>query len=47
METNGQTPSEPQDPEKSHGLRNIMNMIILIAGLVGAWFLMDWLMNGK
>jgi len=39
--------NEPQDPEESHGLMNILKMIILIAGLVGAWFLLDWLINGK
>ncbi|MCK9420409.1 MAG: hypothetical protein M0R70_13650 [Nitrospirae bacterium] len=47
MEKNGLTSSEPPDPEKSHGFRNILNTIILIAGLVGAWFLLDWLMGGK
>lgn len=37
----------PQDPEKSHGLTNIMRMIILLAVLVGAWFLLDKLISGK
>jgi hypothetical protein len=47
MEKDKQTPSEPQEPEKSHGLSNILRIIILVAGLVGAWFLLDWLINGK
>jgi hypothetical protein len=42
-----QRPSEPQEPEKSHGLSNILRMIILVAGLAGAWLLLDWLINGK
>jgi hypothetical protein len=42
-----QIPSGPQDPETSHGLLNIMKMLILIAILVGAWFLLDWLISGK
>jgi len=47
MEKNKQTPSEPRDPEESHGYQNIMKMIILIAVLVGAWILLDWLISGK
>jgi hypothetical protein len=39
--------NEPQGPEESHGLLNILKLIILIAALVGAWFLLDWLINGK
>jgi hypothetical protein len=37
----------PQDAEKSHGLANIVRMIILFAVLVGAWFLLDRLISGK
>jgi hypothetical protein len=47
VEKDNQHPSEPQEPEKSHGLSNILRMIILVAGLAGAWFLLDWLINGK
>ncbi len=47
MEKNRQASPEPQDSEKSHGLPNIMKMIILVAVLVGAWFLLDRLINGK
>jgi hypothetical protein len=36
-----------QESEKSHGLSNIVRFIILVAGLVGAWFLLDWIINGK
>jgi hypothetical protein len=36
----------PEHPEKDPGFRNIAQWILLIAVLVGAWFLLDWLMNG-
>jgi hypothetical protein len=39
--------NEPQDPQESQGLSNILRLIILVALLVGAWFLLDWLINGK
>ncbi len=39
--------NEPQGPEESHGLLNILKLIILVAILAGAWFLLDWLINGK
>jgi hypothetical protein len=35
------------DAEKDPGFRNIFKWIILIAVLAGAWFLLDWLINGK
>jgi hypothetical protein len=38
---------DSQDPEKDPGLRNIAKWIFLIAVLVAAWFLLDWLINGK
>jgi len=47
MKKNNQAQSEAQEPEKSHGLLNILKMIILVLILVGAWFLLDWLINGK
>jgi hypothetical protein len=47
MENDKQTQSEPQDPEKSHGLQHILKLILLVAVLVGAWFLLDWLISGK
>jgi hypothetical protein len=37
----------PEGAEKSHGLSNILRMIILVAVLAGAWFLLDWLINGR
>ena len=46
MEKENQTPPEPQDDEKSHGLLNILKLIFLVVVLVGAWFLLDWLING-
>jgi hypothetical protein len=47
MKKDNQAHSDAQEPEKSHGLLNILKMIILISILVGAWFLLDWLINGK
>lgn len=47
MNKDNQIPSEPQESEKSHGFLNILKMIILVAILAGAWFLLDWLMNGN
>ena len=47
MEKNSQTPSDSQNPEKDPGYRNVLKLIILIVGLVGAWYLLDWLINGK
>ena len=45
MEKNGHTSSDPQDPKKSRGFRNILDAILLLAGLAAAWFLMDWVMD--
>jgi len=42
-----QSQPDPQDPEKGHGLQNILKLILLVAVLVGAWFLLDWLISGK
>ena len=47
MDKNNQNRSDPQDAEESHGYQNILKMVIFIAVLVGAWFLLDWLINGK
>jgi len=48
---NRQPASDSPGPEKSRGLRNILDVILLLAGLAAAWFLMDllmdWLMVGK
>jgi hypothetical protein len=47
MKKGNQNRSDSQDPERSRGLLNILKVIILIAVLVGAWFLLDWLINGR
>ena len=47
MEKNNQTSSDSQNPEKNPGYRNVLKLIILIVVLVGAWFLLDRLINGK
>lgn len=51
MEENGQASPGPPEPKKSRGLRNILDAILLLAGLAIAWFvmdrLMDWLMGAN
>jgi hypothetical protein len=34
-------------PEQSRGLFNVLKLLFLVAVLIGAWFLLDWLINGK
>lgn len=46
MKNNNRTPSGEQGPQQSHGLLNIMKIILLVSVLVGAWFLLDWIING-
>ncbi|HET7317877.1 MAG TPA: hypothetical protein VFK23_01955 [Nitrospirota bacterium] len=47
VEENKQTASDSQKPEKDPGYRNVLKLIILIVVLVGAWYLLEWLINGK
>jgi hypothetical protein len=47
MDENGQSSPGPPDPKKSRGFRNILDAILLLAGLAAAWFVMDWLMGRK
>ncbi len=47
MIMDNQTPTDPQDTDTNHGLLNILKIIFLIAVLAGAWFVLDWLINGK
>lgn len=35
------------EQEDSSASTNILKLAFLIAVLVGAWFLLDWLINGK
>lgn len=35
-----------QTPEHDPGFRNIVKLLFLTAVLAGAWFLLDWLING-
>jgi hypothetical protein len=46
-EKNREASSGSKDPEKSHGFLNILQIIFLIAALVAAWFVLDWLMGSK
>jgi hypothetical protein len=45
-EKDGRTPSG-QDPGESSPFVNVMKWIFLVAVLVGAWFLLDRLINGN
>ena len=45
MTGNEQKPQK--EPEDVSAWRNIGKTIFLIAALVAAWFLMDWLMGNK
>jgi hypothetical protein len=47
MGKNKQGQSDPQDSEQDPGFRNVWKLLILVAVLVGAWFLLDWMINGK
>ncbi|HEX9113565.1 MAG TPA: hypothetical protein VF888_04380 [Nitrospirota bacterium] len=47
MEENKQTASDSQKPEKDPGYRNVLKLIILIVVLIGSWYLLEWLINGK
>ena len=47
MKKDNQMPSDLKDPEQGHGLQNILKLILLVAVLVGAWFLLDWLITVK
>jgi hypothetical protein len=47
MDKNRQASQEQKDPEESHGFMNILKLILLLAVLVGAWFLLDHLMSGN
>ena len=47
MKKDNQISSDSQDSEKDPGFRNVAKWIFLIAVLVGAWFLLDWLISGK
>lgn len=47
MEKNNKTSPDFEDPEKDPGFRNVLKLIFLVAVLTGAWFLLDWLINGK
>jgi len=38
---------ENGNPEQSRGLLNVLKLLFLAAVLVCAWFLLDWLINGK
>lgn len=37
----------PEEPRKGSLLLNIGKVIFLIAVLVTAWFILDWLISGK
>jgi hypothetical protein len=40
-------PTNPEDQEQVSPVRNIGKMIFLVAVLVAAWFVLEWLMGSK
>lgn len=40
-------PTGPEDQETVSGWKNIGKVIFLIAALVAAWFVLEWLIEGK
>jgi len=40
-------PREPGEPEAGSAWKNIGKTLFLIAVLVAAWFVLEWLMGGK
>ncbi len=40
-------PENPEEPRQGSLLLNIGKIIFLIAVLVAAWFVLDWLISGK
>ena len=40
-------PTGPAEPEAGSAGKNIGKLIFLIAALVAAWFVLEWLMGGK
>jgi hypothetical protein len=39
--------NKPEEPEDVSAWRNIGRIIFLVAVLVAAWFILEWLMGGK
>jgi hypothetical protein len=37
----------PEEPEHGSIWRNVGKTLFLIAGLVAAWFVLEWLIGGK
>jgi len=40
-------PTGPEGPEAGSAWKNIGKLMFLIAALVAAWFVLEWLMGGK
>ena len=40
-------PTGPAEPEAGSAGKNIGKLMFLIAALVAAWFVLEWLMGGK
>ena len=48
MKKNEQTgPEMPEEREHGSARRNIGKIIFLIAALVAAWFVLEWLIEGR
>ena len=45
MNPDNKSPANADEPEKSHGLLNLLKLLFLVGVLVAAWFVLDWLIN--
>ena len=40
-------PENPEEPQEGRLWLNISKIVLLVAVLVAAWFILEWLMRGK
>jgi hypothetical protein len=40
-------PENPEEPRESSLWLNIAKIVFLVAVLIAAWFILEWLMRGK
>lgn len=40
-------PEKTEEPKEGNALRHLGQILLLVAVLVAAWFVLDWLISGK